>query len=245
MPGDYSDDGKTIDFSTMKVKYLTGNQSSFTTCSQGYGPLNMKYDINGLSNTNLNLITNNTNTIVSGSGDNFVGYRGMRITTGYKGLVVTGIGRLNVSGNQNFHQLIIVKANPTIGDLINEAYRNEIVAQTIIKGQTSTSGYSYAFLDQPVLLEPNTMYYVASFEDWSVAGSKDTYLISGNITYNSDNKVKTTFGYTDTPETPNPANGFKVDKELWKMKMNTGDQHYGEWISGSGSGYGIVNLLVK
>src|SRR5690606_9270325 len=86
--------------------------------------------------------------------------------TGPDPLTVTKLGRYLFSGNNQKHRVILQKAAPAPKDEGNK--RSEWVASAMIdtaRAELDGDGYQYAVLEQPVVLEADTEYYLASYEN--------------------------------------------------------------------------------
>lgn len=203
---------------------------------QGYGPLNMIYTSVTAGDLITSLSATTPSTALQGV------WRGMGLRTGPKGLLVTELGRYQNSGNNDWHQLVIVQAKAAAGDIDD---RSKIVAQTVIRAGGMAGTYAWGKLTQPVMLAPNTNYFVVSYED----GRSDSYL--GNCTsiqYNASNSANTDaqklYGYAGSkPGDFSPDNlsnpGFIVDGQAWYLgSSNT-------WIRDNSASHGGVNLRVQ
>lgn len=152
---------------------------------QGYGPLNFTYSLADNNHTTLTLSLYNDPTTFSCTATAWRGWRGVKIHTGIKPIAVTHLGRLRGQNNSKIHQLIIQRCDAAPLDDIDNV-RSEVLTSAIVKGQDGSVGsYVYTQLEQPAILEPNTDYYMASFED-TVNTPAEQYANGGNMTTNSD-----------------------------------------------------------
>ena len=191
---------------------------------QGYGPLNMIY-----STTSAGLYSSVTESS-SDAPTTFTGYRGIRITTGDKPLMATHLGRFHVSGDNKYHELIIVKVSLGIRDGTSKP--SEVIARTVLDTSTTVvNGYNFVALEQPVVLEPNAQYYAASYENY--ASGREPYL---NLTS----------AYTNNCSAAIWGNGATVDTgNAYLLDNASGNWSSGVWSASSGHFVPNVNLKVQ
>jgi len=190
---------------------------------QSFGPLNLLYTQQAQT-TNWALFNNPqvmTNSMVTSS---VQGYRGIRITTGANPLMVTDLGRLKFAGNQKAHRLMIQKCIPAPLDTLdttNQPILAEVVASAVV--DLSPAGlvanqYAYAPLPRPVVLEPNTSYYLASYEDTSSGG--DSHATGGSDNLNTDISGHLGLGFTVNSTPWVCANGGSWQADTGSLKSN-------------------------
>jgi O-glycosyl hydrolase len=142
--------------------------------------------------------------------NDFTGAVGMQFTTGPSGLVVTALGREKVSGNTGSHPLAIIRASDQ--SLVASASVNTATAAV------DAQGFQYAALAAPVMLAPNTTYYLQSSE-W--AGSDQWYDANSMVTLTNGGTVNPVYVTWDA----------------------YGNPTYTSYPSNTGHAYGPVSLL--
>src|SRR4051812_42874013 len=110
----------------------------------------------------------NVNTIANG----FVGYAGMKFTTGPSAITVTALGRMSAQSNSLSHTLKFVLAS-TGADVPGGSV-------TISNAGVAVGQYKYGTLSSPVTLPANTAYYLVSSENLS-----SDVIYDGNVTTTS------------------------------------------------------------
>jgi hypothetical protein len=148
--------------------------SPTTGYAQGYGPLNMLYTSAATSLTLFGTPTDSTT--YADMGTQFSGYRAIKVTIGNKPIMVTHLGRFNmgtllsggippqtIQANVHQHQVLILKVPLGVQDVAGVP--SEVVASVTVDGSQNTGNYQYVKLEQPVVLESKTAYFIATYED--------------------------------------------------------------------------------
>jgi lysophospholipase L1-like esterase len=101
-----------------------------------------------------------TTTLVTIGGNGFVGWAGMRFTTGSVPITVSALGRMAVQANTSTHTLKIVSA----------ATRLDVAGSStsVSMAGAPTGQFQYAALSTPIVLSAFTSYYIVSSEDAAV-----------------------------------------------------------------------------
>jgi hypothetical protein len=123
----------------------------------------------------------------------WTGYYGFKFNTGSSPMVVTGLGRYKISGNKYPHRVILQRCLPSpLDDFQSGSYlttdnnvRSEIVASAIVQNVGAASTFNYAMLEQPVVLDANTYYYLASYENCTGSGGETFISYSTNMPANN------------------------------------------------------------
>ncbi|MCL5269597.1 MAG: hypothetical protein M1457_03350 [bacterium] len=96
-----------------------------------------------------------------------------------------------------------------------EDVRSEVVAGVIVDNDNSEGSYDYAYLEQPAVLEPDTEYYLASYEDYDGTAEGEIYMLSSTENYLAyDGNTQGHFGYVY------PADPTSIVEGVWKMNEN-------------------------
>lgn len=150
--------------------------------------------------------------------------------------MVTELGRYKFSGNGKMHTLIIQRCDPAPLD------ENGILTEVVASAQVDLSDpscsvgmYEFTKLEQPIILEPNTPYYFASYEDTTAPGG-DSYATTGTDAFNTDLLV-----FNPNTSVPSHFGGCVVDSAVYKATVG------GSWVSDTtvGTLKSLVNLRIK
>lgn len=220
---------------------------------QGYGPLNMVYETLNSSNNpiDLALFSDTPQTTQTYPSSPWKGYYGVKLRTGSTPVLVTALGRFKVVGNNKQHRVILQRCAPAPLDQCNSSdsgqynltnVLSEAVASVVVDNTNGATGhYVYSSLEQPITLEPNTDYYLASYEDYTNGG--ESFLAGSgenNAAYNATAQAH--FGYTLSGIAPNqvcPAIG-----DVWAVNENQGGVP--TWAAVAGASFTAnVNIKVK
>jgi hypothetical protein len=170
---------------------------------------------------NANLFTGNPTSIIQYSNQSsaaWSGYYGIEFKTGFSNpITVSGLGRWKIAGNALPHRVILQRVLPApLDDQQTGTYipniRSEIVASAIVQNQGASGTYNYANLEQPVVLDPNTDYYLASYE--SYGGDGEDFMINCTSWPTTNYAMENIWGIVETdlnynvvhPWTANPFN---------------------------------------
>lgn len=127
----------------------TGSWNPGSLPGYGYGPLDMKFHVD----EGVSAATGVANLVQLRN--NFTGDVGMQIRTGVSTLLVSHLGRYHIQGNSGMHTLKIVNR---FGEILASADTN------MDTGSPDPLGYKYVELSSPVILAPNSNYYIVSSE---------------------------------------------------------------------------------
>ncbi|HPK03646.1 MAG TPA: hypothetical protein PLS90_14455, partial [Candidatus Sumerlaeota bacterium] len=95
--------------------------------------------------------------------DNWTGFHGWEFRVGERPVAVGKLGRYCFAGSRERHEVRIVPVKR--GPYDEPANPSTVIASVLIDaGQAAADGMVYAALAQPVRLEPNTRYMIASYE---------------------------------------------------------------------------------
>jgi len=151
--------------------------------------------------------------------------------------MVTQPGRLKAKDNAKMRQVIVQRCLPASLDTPDTTTQQpilaEVVAGTVVdlgNAAIAANTYAYASLPRPVVLEPNTSYYLASYEDTSSGG--DSYAADGSDVLNADNQVNAHYNINYQ------LDGAKAES-VWVCDNG------GSWRTTSGTLRSLVNLKIQ
>lgn len=183
------------------------------------------------------LVVNNSifNAHSVGEVNNYTGFVGTQFTTGAKPILVTQLGRFVVGGNSQSHTLEIVQAST-----------HGVIAQaTLQTSAAQENNFAYVSLSQPVMLSPNTVYYLVSSETnggdfyvpgWGVYSTSLVKTVDGIVTDDSTNGWK--------PNLVGSVAGGPVDLVATELPDMAGEGlTQGVKTNGLGAGTGIYQGL--
>jgi fibronectin type 3 domain-containing protein len=189
--------------------------SDSTGFPQGFGPLNFKYE-----SASQSLFPS-----VGGPEDattDFKGYRGIMLTVGDRPVKVTQLGRYKSTGNDDRHQVVIVKK--ALGDVDETDMPSEIVSSVMVdaSGAAEADGYTYARLQNPVVLERGQAYIVASYEDFAATPQTgDTFLLTGTATPQTGSGLWGAGGGVENSGTANEIHVYTMDPAVGQWNLDS------------------------
>lgn len=156
-----------------------------------------------------------------GDGNGYTGYVGVNIKTENKPIMVTHLGRYRITNSQHpnsqLHQVIILKKTTGVRD--DTGKPSEIIASAIVDANQSTlkgdNGYNFTRLIDPVVLEPNSEYFIGSYEK----AEGDYYLTSGSI-LPTNSTLWSTINPINTSCAMNPENGTLIQQQTFTPIVN-------------------------
>lgn len=151
--------------------------------------------------------------------NNYTGFVGFKFTTGNSAIKITQLGRWVVSGNTGSHAIKITLASS--GSMVSGG------TATVATSGAAAGQYVYATLPSPIILQPNTAYYVSSLE---TSGGDQWYDSNTTLTSTFDaainNAVNAANGSTSWTMTGSAGNSFGPVNFIYAIAVNTADMPF-------------------